>query len=589
MQYKPPWEKSSGQYHAEYAKLEASGTLEAESAVRIAVLGSHTLGYFSRVLAVRLYENGITANVWTAPYAQIERQISDPESELAAYKPNYSLFVLELQDALGADAAETWRKENHSALKEHALSYCRKLVERAKTCGGRILLSNFTAPATSVYGSRENALRGERRFVHELNHALADECARNGGAALVDLDAACANAGKLNVEDERFRLLGDVRLNFKQSVQLAEEVLGQLIALRGAGKKCIVLDLDNTLWGGVVGEDGLAGIRLGQNDAAGKAFREFQKELLRLHKRGVILALNSRNNEADALEAIRGHPEMVLREEHFAAIRANWQDKAANLEELAAELNIGLDSMVFIDDDAFNTGLVNERLPQVTTILLPRDPSGYALLVKTLKLFDSASVTDDDLKRGASYAQERRRKENEKSFGTYEDFLASLELKMTVSDADDYTIPRIAQLSQRTNQFNMTTRRYDETALKKMLSSGFSAYWMSVEDRFGDYGVVGACIIRDGSTAEIDSFFMSCRVLGKGIEGSFLWKVLDHARANGSERVTAEAIPTAKNKAFLDFYAKAGLHDEGGGRYSTELSEGNFNYPNHIIFEGRLK
>ena len=587
MHYVFPWEKSSADYQKEYARINGTGALSTPEAVRIAVLGSSTLNFFSQVLAVRLFESGVAAAVWTAPYGQVQRQTTDPAAELAGFKPHFTLVVQEVSDALGAGyEKELQRPENHGELKRKAIDYCKALAENLSRNCPRVLISNFTTPATTPFGTAEGRRKGERRFVQELNHALADEFASNPAVVVVDLDCACANAGKIDAASEKYRFLGDFRLSHKQGVMLADEVAGVVAALLGRARKCIVLDLDNTLWGGVIGEDGLGGIKLGQGDPVGKAFHEFQKELLKLHKRGVILAVNSRNNLEDALEAIRNHPEMVLREDHFAAVRANWLDKATNLEALAKEINISLDSMVFIDDDAFNVALVRERLPQVASILLPKDASAYPLLLKTLRLFDTTNVTEEDLHRGGMYAEDRKRRESEGSFASCEDFLASLELEMTVGTADSFTIPRISQLTMRTNQFNMTTKRYGEDDVARMASSAeWRAYWMSVKDRFGDYGIVGACITRiEGTTAVVDSFLMSCRVLGKGIENSFLWKVLELEKARGAKRVRAQALPTQKNSAFLDFYAKAGLRNENENGYAMDLAGAQLNFPKHITW-----
>ena len=275
-----------------------------------------------------------------------------------------------------------------------------------------ILLSNFLVPPTGVYGAMETKQKGAKRFIQELNHYIQDEFIQDSNVTIIDLDAAYGNAGKVDTENEKFKFLGDVHLSFKQSIMLTQEVLGAVIAIKGKTKKCIVLDLDNTIWGGIIGEDGLNGIKLGQNDPVGKAYQAFQKEVLKLHKRGIILAINSKNNEQDALDVLRNHPEMVLREENFAAIRANWQDKAKNLDEIASELNIGLDSIVFIDDDPFNIELVKQTFPPVTTILLPRDPAAYPLLIKTLRLFDSQNLTEEDLTRGKMYAEDKKRRDN---------------------------------------------------------------------------------------------------------------------------------------------------------------------------------
>lgn len=581
-----PFERSNEEYGKAYAQIAGHAPFPGVKPVRIAVLASHTANYFSRMLSVRLWENGIPSEVWTGPYGQVRRQAMDKSVETIAFKPDFVLVIQSLSDVLGEESdLELAHKEQWAEMKAKAVNECRTLVKGLhEHTGATVLLTNFITPVHTLFGSIEKKHKGLRTFVQELNLELADELRENNSALVVDLDSASSAAGKISVAHEKYRYLGDVQLSFRESAMLAEEVLGAVIALTGRTKKCIVLDLDNTLWGGVVGEDGFAGIRLGPESALGKAFTEFQRELLRLHKRGIILAINSRNNPEDALDVMRRHPGMILKEEHFAAIRINWQDKATNLSELASELNIGLDSMVFIDDDSFNTELVKQRFPQVTCIHLPPDPSSYPLLIRSLRLFDTPSLTTEDLRRGALYFQDRLRRENQASYENIQDFLDSLQLEMTVAKADAFTIPRVSQLSLRTNQFNMTLKRYSEREIAEFSESeDHGVYWMSAKDRFGDYGVVGACVtVRSGHAADIDSFFVSCRVLGKGIETSFIWKVLQDLSSQTVDRVTAHTTPTNKNVPFLDFYERAGFTRTGENSFELAFNSFRPEYPRHV-------
>ncbi|NUN11958.1 HAD-IIIC family phosphatase [Candidatus Micrarchaeota archaeon] len=584
MNYVFPWDKTGVEYNKAYSELEKQGFFESD--LRIAVLGSHTLNYFSKILAVRLFESGLAARVWTGPYGQVEAQLVNPSSELNEFKPSIVLIVQELSDVIGEKHVAFLKGNEKDSLKKEIVSHCLSLSEKINSLGAKALLTNFKVPETSVYGSMDykQEHKGEKRFIQELNHSIEDAFA-NTDNAVIDLDSACANAGKIDSSKQKFKYLGDIHLSEREGVMLSEEVIGALYSTLGKTKKCIVLDLDNTLWGGVIGEDGLSGIKLSQNNPVGKAFLDFQKEILKLHKRGIILAINSKNNPEDALEVFRKHGEIILKEENFAGMRINWQDKATNLRELASEINIGLDSMVFFDDDSFNIALVREQLPQVTSILLPPDPAAYSLLLKSLRIFDAGRVTNEDLERGKSYAQERQRREVEKSFTSFEDFLKALNLTMKVRLVDEFTIPRISQLSQRTNQFNMTTRRYSEEDIKRFAeSSNHKVFWMSVKDKFGDYGLIGVCIAElSGKTADLDSFYMSCRVLGKGVENSFIWKCLQELKKNGVETVTGSVIETQKNKAFIDFYEKAGFTKKSD-KYEFSLSN-EIKFPEHINWE----
>lgn len=327
-------------------------------------------------------------------------------------------------------------------------------------------------------------------------------------------------------------------------------------------KKCLVLDLDNTLWGGVLGEDGISGIKIG-GDYPGKAFLYWQESLLELSHYGVILAICSKNNEADVLEVWERNPFIILKKEHFAAWRINWQDKATNIQELANELNIGLDSMVFVDDNPTERELVRQLLPMVTVPEFPERP--YELMPFFKSLVDSYfrvySVTSEDIKKTEQYKQNAQRRSAQASFANLEDYLKSLDMHLRIMPADEFNLPRLAQMTQKTNQFNLTTRRYAENDLRQMLANGCQIFCVSVSDRFGDNGITGEIILRptDNCAMEIDSLLLSCRILGKGIETAFVNTILNKLAADGITTVTASYIKTAKNTQVEDFYDRMGL------------------------------
>lgn len=321
-------------------------------------------------------------------------------------------------------------------------------------------------------------------------------------------------------------------------------------------KKCLVLDLDNTLWGGIVGEDGIENIHLSLT-SPGNSFMAFQQGLLDLYHRGVLLTINSRNNPEDAWKVIRSHPNMILKEHHFAAHRINWNDKAQNIRELANELNIGLDSMVFIDDDRTNRELVRALIPEVETPDLPEDPRRYVSFLNSLPYFTSEVLTDEDKMRGNLYVTERLRKEEEKRYARKEDFLASLGLELTIFEDDDSCIPRLAQLTEKTNQFNTLKQPFSESEIAGFIKSpSHRVFYGKLQDVFGDYGVINFALIeiRD-DVWHIKSLLMSCRVFGREIEEAFLAQILSRAREEGAEEITIDFAETEKNapaKSFLD-------------------------------------
>lgn len=372
------------------------------------------------------------------------------------------------------------------------------------------------------------------------------------------------------IMDWKFWFISQMGMNPRLSKPFLEWFVHKLDEVALKRKKCLVLDLDNTLWGGVLGEDGIDGIKVG-GDYPGKAFLYFQEGLLELSKSGVILTICSKNNEADVFEAWEKNPFLVLRKEHFATWRINWTDKATNIRELAEELNIGLDSFVFVDDNPTERELIRQALPMVEVPEFPEHPYGLPVFFKELvdKYFRVYSVTIEDQKKTEQYKANAQRAQAQKSFVDLESFVASLDIQITVEAANDFNIPRIAQMTQKTNQFNLTTKRYTDADVRERLQTGWKIWCIGVADKFGDNGITG-CIMIDGDT--IDTFLLSCRILGKGIEIAFIKTVLRLLKSDGVASVSAHYSPTAKNAQVKDFYERCGFD------CVSEESDGNKSY-----------
>ena len=357
--------------------------------------------------------------------------------------------------------------------------------------------------------------------------------------------------------DWRFYFMSQIGLSPKLAKDFQIWWQRKLDSISLKRKKCIVLDLDNTLWGGILGEDGVEGIKIG-GDYPGKAFLYFQKALLELAKSGVILTICSKNNESDILEAWEKNPFIILKKEAFSAYRINWEDKATNIKELAGELNIGLDSMVFIDDNPSERELVRQMLPMVSVPDFPVQPYGlpafYAELVE--QYFKIYSVTEEDRHKTEQYKANAARSQAQREFTDYESFLRSLDIHLSIEEANSFNIPRIAQMTQKTNQFNLTTKRYTDSEIAGFVSAGWRIWCLSVSDRFGDNGITGTFFINGD---EIDSLLLSCRILGKGIENAFVKSILSILKSEGIDVVKASYIPTAKNKMTEDFYERIGF------------------------------
>jgi FkbH-like protein len=322
-------------------------------------------------------------------------------------------------------------------------------------------------------------------------------------------------------------------------------------------KKCIVLDLDNTLWGGIIGEEGQNGIQLSISPP-GASFVAFQQALLDLYDRGVILAINSRNNFDDAMGVIRTHPNMILKEQHFAAMRINWNDKAVNIVELAKELNIGLDSMVFLDDDPTNRATVQAMIPEVEVPDLPKNPEEYAQFLLSLPYFPREAITNEDKMRGSMYVTERLRIEAEKSFPNKTEFLKNLGIELSIFEDDLISIARLSQMTEKTNQFNVNKISMTEEEVKNFIEHPeYKVFHGQVSDRFGTHGITNFAIIKkSGETWEIEHFLMSCRVIGRGVEDAFLSAIGRFAKSSGVKHLSITFIPSEKNKPAQDFVEK---------------------------------
>ncbi|MBR6290649.1 MAG: HAD family hydrolase, partial [Clostridia bacterium] len=354
---------------------------------------------------------------------------------------------------------------------------------------------------------------------------------------------------------------------------VAKEIFDVILATRGKIKKCVVLDLDNTLWGGVIGDDGLSGIQIGDL-GLGHAFSDFQSWLKELKKRGVLLAVCYKNNEETAREPFEKHPDFVLRMEDFSIFVENWEDKATNIRYIRDVLNLGMDSFVFIDDNPFERDLVRSMIPEITVPDLPDDPSQYLSYLRSLNLFETASFSEADAVRTEQYREEVGRAKAQTQFESFDDYLKSLEMKASFAPFDDFHIPRIAQLTQRSNQFNLRTVRYTENQVAAAASDGGRlTLYFTLRDKFGDYGLISVVIMdkTDEDTLFIDTWLMSCRVLKRGMEEFIVNKIVEVARENGFSRVIGEYLPTPKNAMVKDIYSRLGFSDEGGGRFVCDV------------------
>ena len=463
---------------------------------------------------------------------------------------------------------------NEEALCDEVSSFSRKLAIVLDRIGKFKPVYLFTMDEAVSFPLTNGA--GIMEAVNRYNMSLLDFRGANNNVEVLDIREFSRDYPSDELMDWRFWFMSQMGLNPSLSKPFQEWFERKVAQVALKRKKCLVLDLDNTLWGGILGEDGMNGIKIG-GDYPGKAYHLFQEALLELSKSGVILTICSKNNEDEVLEALDKNPFMVLNKDSFAAWRINWKDKASNIREIAEELNIGLDSMVFVDDSPSERELIRQSLPMVAVPEFPSQPYDLVPFYKSLVeiYFRVFTLTEEDKVKTEQYKSNALRARAKESFTDMESFIKSLDIQIKIEPANEFNISRIAQMTQKTNQFNLTTRRYSESDIRMKLDSGWRIYCMSASDRFGNYGITG-CILIDGQ--EIDSFLMSCRILGKGIETAFLKAVMGMLKADGFESLSASFIPTAKNMQVSDFYDRCGfeatdIKESGEKKYRIGLRD----------------
>jgi len=558
------------------ARLLGEGaSLAPLSGLNLAVLSSTTFDFITSALPAAAARHGVALGTWLAPLSQIEQEVLNPGSELYSQPRDAVLLGVDHQwfgldaPAFGGDG---------EAQVGAALERLRVLLTTiSQTGGATTIVPTLAAPASPLFGSFERRVAGSSRaMVERFNAALPELCAEHG-ALLLDVAAVAELVGLARWSDPL--AYNRYKLPFaSDAVPLYCDHVGRLLgAVRGKSRKCLVLDLDNTCWGGVIGDDGLEGICL--SGPEGEGFVAVQRLALDLKARGVVLAVSSRNNDETARSAFREHPDMLLKEADIAVFQANWEDKASNLEAIARTLEIGLDALVLLDDNAAERAHVRAALPMVAAPELPNEAAYYPTVLMAAGYFETVSFSAEDRERAQSYAANAKRAEVFSQARNLEDYLASLEMKIGFAPFDPVGRGRIAQLINKTNQFNLTTRRYTEAQVAAMETSAAFTLQVRLADRYGDFGMIGVIIAQaDGpETWDVDTWLMSCRVLGRQVERAMLGQLAEAARAAGVKTLRARYIPTAKNGMVADHYDKLGFtlvaSDETGGReYALDVA-----------------
>jgi FkbH-like protein len=565
--------------------------------LKVALLSSFAIEFIQSALTARGFLDGFLIETYLGPFNAFRQQILDPDSGLYRYSPDVTVLAVEGRDWIPSFFGQfsSIPEGAHLAALE---SFRTELDTLAgvfhQRCSSTLLVHNLALPMWVEQGIADHRTsQGQVRSVLAANEIIREVCLSHPGSYLVDYLHLVFLVGASRWYDIRMDHYARSPIAADQLATLADEYLKYFRGLAGKTRKCLVLDLDNTLWGGILGEDGIHGIQLSPQ-YPGSAYITFQETCLQLRARGVILAVASKNNPADVDEVLQSHRHMVLRKEHFAVMKVGWKPKSESLVEISRDLSIGLEHIVVADDNPVECAEVSNAFPMVTTIPLTGSPEHFPRLLLSRGLFDSLGISAEDRARGQLYAQ-RQKAESLRGAGTsLEDFCRSLNQEVDLAPVSDSSLQRAAQLTQKTNQFNVTTIRYTEADLRARLSNeGWVLTAVSVRDRFGDNGIVGLVMaFEDGSSLSVETFLLSCRVIGRAVESVMLAHVCECASLRSLRFVKGRVIPTAKNVPARDVFHKHGFvlireSSSGETEWTMDFAASTVEYPPWIKVTGR--
>ncbi|EGY01071.1 putative enzyme involved in methoxymalonyl-ACP biosynthesis [Nitrospirillum viridazoti Y2] len=544
--------------------------------VRLAVLGSSTQAHLQGAIRVAGVRHNLHIRIYQGEYGQYVQDLLAPPAELREFQPNYLLLAMDAAHAIGGLKVDM-DAGGVADLRRAFVERLRQCWRGAQALGARVIQQTILPSALPLLGQNDHLLPGSpAAFIAALNYDLR-AAATEEGVIVLALDQEAARHGIDAFHDAVMwhRAKQDVKPGV--APYYGDLVARLMAAAAGRSAKCLILDLDNTLWGGVVGDDGVEGIALGQGSAEGEAFAAIQAYAKALSQRGIALAVCSKNDEMNAKAPFERSPEMVLRLPDIACFVANWQNKADNIRQIAERLNLGLDAMVFLDDNPAERALVRAELPMVRIIEMAEEPALVPAMLAACGWFESVSVTAEDFTRSAQYTANAARDALRENATDLDGYLASLNMRLLWREFDTLGHARIVQLINKTNQFNLTTRRYGDADVTALIdASDGKGLQFRLLDTFGDNGMIGVVIIRATDTPgtwEIDTWLMSCRVLGRRAEQAMLNVVVDFARSLGVEQLIGRFIPSGRNDMVREHYAKLGFT-----RFDTAENDGQLQY-----------
>jgi FkbH-like protein len=545
-------------YFALLKEAKKLGAFAGKKTVKLAILADFATQQLVPILKALCARRKIKLDIYEAGYDSIDTEVFNTQSDLYAFSADFIVILL---------ATQKIKAKIHSAslrdlFVEEIIGRLQNLWSMISShSSATIIQSTYVVPSERAFGNYELKVdQSVGSLVSEINHQLVKVSRAAKNILLCDLDFVAAEVGRMQWYDERLWSMAKTFCRLENIPHVAKALVDIVCSAQGMFVKCVILDLDNTLWGGVIGDDGVNGIKLGGYDD-GEAFVAFQAFILELKRRGIILAVVSKNDHKNAVLPFKEHPDMILKEEDIAVFVANWDNKADNIRLVQETLNIGFDSMVFLDDNPFERNIVRQYLPDVIVPELPEDPSQYVRCLADLNLFETSSYSDADRQRPDQYRVESQRSMAKMSFTNVTDYLKSLDMRVKLELFTTPQLSRISQLIQRSNQFNLTTRRYGMAACEaSMTDPHVVPFTLSLADKYGDYGLISVVILKlDGKTATIDQYLMSCRVLQRGVEQFAMNKIVEFALRRGLKTIVGHYIKTDKNEMVKDFYAPFGF------------------------------
>jgi FkbH-like protein len=548
------------------------------TSVKIALVGDSATQLLVTAIRGMGVERGYNIDLFEAEYNQVERQMLDFTSDLYQFNADF-IVIFQSTHKLG-EHYSMLSTNQQVTLAEKRIGFLASVCENSALEGKKIIYFNYPEIEDTVFGSYANKVESSFTYqIRKLNYELMRLSQKYQNLFICDIAALQNKLGRDAMFAPNVYVSTEMILSVDALPYVASRVMDVVCAIKGQFKKCLILDLDNTVWGGVIGDDGLEGIQLGHGLGIGKAFTEFQMWVKKLKQRGIIICVASKNNEETAKEPFEKHPDMILKLDDIAVFQANWETKVDNIRTIQSILNIGFDSMVFLDDNPFERNMVRENIKGITVPELPEDPAEYLEYLYSLNLFETASYSNLDKDRTKQYQVEAQRVSLSKTFTNEADFLKSLNMVSVVSGFTKFNTPRVAQLSQRSNQFNLRTVRYTDADIEA-LANDPKVFDLSftLEDKFGDNGLVAVVIMKplDKETLFVDTWFMSCRVLKRGMEIFTLNTMVEKAKAAGYKRITGEYLPSPKNKMVENHYTGLGftpVEDAATAQYVLNVDE----------------